>query len=59
MGEVNGAGAVRAAESARLNPLKEESAPDEALNETLWRSVKGKNSVPPTRVYQKDFDRRK
>lgn len=45
---VNKATAYRASDSARLiNPLKEESMPDEELNDILWRSIRGVNSTPP------------
>lgn len=45
---INKATAYRAQDSARLlNPLKEESLPDEELNDILWRSIKGRHSTPP------------
>ncbi|RYX80394.1 phosphoesterase, partial [bacterium] len=45
--EVNTPSAPQARESALiLNPLKEESGPDEKLNEILWRSVKGNAPIP-------------
>jgi YVTN family beta-propeller protein len=45
---VNQATAYRANDSARLiNPLKEESMPDEELNDILWRSIRGVHSTPP------------
>jgi phospholipase C len=45
---VNKATAYRAKDSVRLlDPLKEESMPDEELNDILWRSIKGRNSTPP------------
>jgi hypothetical protein len=48
--EVNGRSAYRAADSARLlNPFKEESAPDEELNDILWRSLKPETPKPPIR----------
>lgn len=51
IGEVNTKNGYKALASARmLNPLKEESAPDEALNEILWHSIKG-NIKPPERRY--------
>ena len=50
LGEVNNKKAYRAQDSARLlNPRKEESAPDEQLNDILWRSIKG--TPPPPRHY--------
>lgn len=50
LGEVNTARAFKARQSAlMLDPLREESAPDEALNEILWRSIKG--TTPPPRRY--------
>jgi hypothetical protein len=45
---VNKQTAYRAKDSARLiNPLKEESMPDEELNDILWRSIRGVHSTPP------------
>ncbi len=50
IGEVNGRTAYRSRDSARLlNPLKEESAPDEELNDILWHAVKGNVPNPPKR----------
>ena len=50
IGEVNGAKAYRAADSARLlNPRREESGPDEELNDILWHSIKGNVPAPPRR----------
>jgi YVTN family beta-propeller protein len=50
IGEVNGRTAYRAKDSERLlNPLVEESEPDEELNEILWRSIKGEHSALPQR----------
>ncbi|MCW3059604.1 MAG: beta-propeller repeat protein, partial [Capsulimonas sp.] len=50
LAEVNTKKAYRSQDSARLlNPLKEESAPDEQLNDILWRSIKG--TTPPERRY--------
>jgi len=50
--ETNQANAYKARESARwINPLREESAPDEMLNEILWRSLRGKDSMVPKRRY--------
>ncbi len=47
LSEVNTAKAPLAAQSARLlNPLREESAPDEKLNEILWRALKGRAPMP-------------
>ncbi|BDI29728.1 hypothetical protein CCAX7_17790 [Capsulimonas corticalis] len=47
---VNTKEAYRAADSARLlNTLREESGPDEELNDILWRSAKG--TPPPPRRY--------
>ena len=52
VGEVNTPKTFGAAQSAQiLNPLQEESEADEALNEILWRAIKGKNSTPPARNY--------
>ncbi len=49
--EINTKDAPGAALSARLlDPLKEESAPDEALNAILWHAVKGAQK-PPARRY--------
>lgn len=43
--------AYRARDSARmLNVLREESAPDEELNDILWHSIKGR-AKPPERRY--------
>jgi len=49
--EVNRPSAYRAADSARLlSPLKEETGPDEELNDILWRSIKGQDVPnPPVR----------
>ncbi len=50
--EVNESRAYRAQDSARLlNPLKEESAPDEELNDILWHALKGKSTPKPVRRY--------
>ena len=50
IGQVNTPRAFKARESAlMINPLREESAPDEELNEILWRSIKG--TTPPARRY--------
>jgi YVTN family beta-propeller protein len=50
VGEVNGRLAYRAKDSERLlNPLVEESEPDEELNEILWRSIKGEQVPLPRR----------
>jgi len=52
LGEVNGRTAYRAKDSARmLNPLKEESASDEELNDILWHSIKGVKTPAPARHY--------
>lgn len=52
IGDINGARAYRAQDSlALLNPLKEESEPDEQLNDILWHSIKGENVPAPPRVY--------
>ena len=46
--EVNQPRAYRAQDSARLlNPRREESAPDEELNDILWHAVKGRNTPAP------------
>ncbi|WP_157947643.1 bifunctional YncE family protein/alkaline phosphatase family protein [Abditibacterium utsteinense] len=48
--EVNTKKAYRAVASARiLNPLREESAPDEELNDILWHSIKGAQKAPARR----------
>ncbi len=50
--ETNAANAYKANESARwINPLREESAPDEMLNEILWRSIRGTKTAVPNRRY--------
>ncbi|BDI29732.1 hypothetical protein CCAX7_17830 [Capsulimonas corticalis] len=50
LAEVNTKKAYRAQDSSRLlNPRREESAPDEQLNDILWRSIKG--TTPPARRY--------
>ncbi len=50
IGEVNTRTAYRAAASALiLNPLREESAPDEELNNILWHAIKGDQKAPPRR----------
>ncbi len=47
LAEVNTEGAPQARESALiLNPLREESGPDERLNTILWHSIKGTIPVP-------------
>ena len=52
IGDVNGRRAYRSQDSERLlNPLVEESEPDEELNEILWRSIKGEKVAPPARRY--------
>jgi hypothetical protein len=52
IGEVNRATAYRAKDSERLlNPLVEESLPDEELNDILWHSIKGRNVPAPERRY--------
>jgi len=46
--EINGKGAYRAADSAKMvNLLEEESIPDEHLNDILWGSIKGANVPRP------------
>lgn len=48
LAEVNGKRAYRAQDSARLlNPLREESGPDEQLNDILWRSLRPATTPPP------------
>lgn len=50
--EVNGQRAYRSRDSERLlNPLQEESAPDEELNDILWHAIKGEHVPAPPRVY--------
>jgi len=50
--EINGAQAYRAQDSlALLNPLVEESAPDEELNDILWHAIKGVDVPAPPRRY--------
>jgi len=52
--QLNSLRSYKAKQSATLfNPLREESAPDEALNEILWRSIKG--TTPPMRHYSLSF----
>lgn len=52
IGEVNKKTAYRAGDSARLlNPRKEESAPDEELNDILWHSIKGRAIPAPAKRY--------
>ena len=47
--KVNTARDYRAFDSARLlNPLREESAPDEELNDILWVSIMGRDVPAPT-----------
>jgi YVTN family beta-propeller protein len=56
IGEVNGATAYRSRDSARLlNRFKEESAPDEELNDILWHSIKGRDVPAPARRYGPRF----
>ncbi len=48
--KINTASAYRAKDSARLlNPLKEESGPDEALNDILWHAIRGDVPAPAIR----------
>ena len=48
--------AYRAKDSARLlNPLREESGPDEELNDILWHALKGRNVPSPPRVHATSF----
>ena len=52
IGQVNGRSAYRSQDSERLlNPLVEESEPDEELNEILWHAIKGVKVPPPPRRY--------
>lgn len=54
--EVNRATAYRSKDSERLlNPLVEESLPDEELNDILWHSIKGRNIPAPERRYSLRF----
>ena len=58
---VNTRESYRAADSARmLNPLQEESGPDEALNDVLWGAIKGAKTprphTPNVRWSPKDAD---
>jgi len=56
--QLNSLRSFKAKESATLfSPLREESAPDEALNEILWRSIKG--TTPPMRHYSLSFQTEK
>jgi len=56
--QLNSLRSYKAKQSATLfNPLREESAPDEALNEILWRSIKG--TTPPMRHYSLSFQTEK
>lgn len=51
--EVNAKTAYRAADSARLlHPRREESEPDEQLNDILWHAVKGRAVPAPPRRYE-------
>jgi YVTN family beta-propeller protein len=50
--EVNTRTAYRAADSKRLiNAHREESAPDEELNDILWHAIKGRHVPAPARRY--------
>lgn len=50
--EVNQATAYRAEDSERLlNPLLEESMPDEELNDILWHAIKGRKTPKPPKRY--------
>lgn len=52
IGQINTRTAYRAADSlSMLNPMREESLPDEVLNEILWRDAKGKNAPLPAKRY--------
>ncbi|OAT82341.1 bifunctional YncE family protein/alkaline phosphatase family protein [Desulfotomaculum copahuensis] len=46
--EINGANAPLAAESAKMNLAVEDRAPEQLLNEAIWKSVKGAGSNLPT-----------
>ena len=51
IGEVNASIAYRAQDSARLlSRFKEESGPDEELNDILWHSIKGIKTPKPART---------
>lgn len=59
VGEINAKTAYRALDSARmLNARREESAPDEELNEILWRNAKGVKAVLPVKRYGVRFSGR-
>jgi YVTN family beta-propeller protein len=49
--EMNRAGAPGAAESAAMNFVEADLTPELALNEILWRSVRGAHSVMPPPVH--------
>jgi hypothetical protein len=56
IGEVNASSAYRSGDSARLvSRYKEESAPDEELNDILWHSIKGRYVMAPARRYRRTF----
>ncbi len=45
--EVNGRAAYRAADSARLDFSKEDSVPDDLLNDILWHALMGRDTPKP------------
>jgi YVTN family beta-propeller protein len=52
IGEINQRSAYRSKDSERLlNLLKEESEPDEELNDILWHAIKGVNAPNPRKNY--------
>lgn len=51
IGEVNGQMAYRAQDSQRLNFTKEDSVPDEVLNDILWHGIMGRNTPKPAVRY--------
>ncbi|MDX1931699.1 MAG: alkaline phosphatase family protein [Capsulimonadales bacterium] len=52
IGEINRSVAYRSADSERLlNPRREESEPDEELNDILWHAIKGVNTPKPPRRF--------
>jgi len=51
IGEVNGLMAYRAKDSERLNFVKEDSVPDDVLNDILWHGIMGRNTPKPAVRY--------
>jgi hypothetical protein len=51
IGEVNGQMAYRSKDSERLNFTKEDSVPDDVLNDILWHGIMGRSTPKPAVRY--------